>query len=124
MVGAAIAFALFIVLVNVLADTRHLGLIGEVYDMPHGDKIGHFILYAVLTFLVSLALFELRSDRSTTVLVLVAAFAIAALVALEEATQAWLPSRSSDVRDLIASCLGIGCGALVALRFRAPEEVR
>ncbi len=56
----AIFFGLFIVLIIILADTRHMGYLGRVYDFPNGDKVGHFILFGLLSFVVNLSVFEAR----------------------------------------------------------------
>ena len=53
----AILFSLLIILIIVLADMGALPQFLQVWkDLPYGDKVGHFILYGILTLLVDLAL--------------------------------------------------------------------
>ena len=57
----AFAFVAFILAVIVGAD---MGILPEaihrLYDFPNGDKVGHFVLYGILTLLLDLALFRAR----------------------------------------------------------------
>ena len=53
-----ILFALFIILIIVLADLGKLGILQTVNQIPMGDKAGHFILYGILTLLINLTLFR------------------------------------------------------------------
>jgi len=51
---------------------------------------------------------------------------IAALISLEELSQLWVPTRTADWFDLLASYAGIAVGTLLALVFadyvRAPKR--
>ena len=49
-----ILFALFLILIIVLADTGRLGMLAIVYQIPYADKVGHFVLYGILTLLINL----------------------------------------------------------------------
>ncbi len=51
----AILCGLAILLIVILADTRRLGFLGVIYDFPNGDKVGHFLLFGLLSLLVNLA---------------------------------------------------------------------
>ena len=53
-----ILFALFIILVIILADLGMLDILGFVNRIPFGDKIGHFVLYGILTLLLDLTSFS------------------------------------------------------------------
>ena len=50
----AIIFGLFMVLIIILADTGHRGALPKVYDFPYGDKVGHFTLFGLLSFVINL----------------------------------------------------------------------
>lgn len=104
-------------LVFVLADTSHLGAIRRLYDFPYGDKAGHLALYGMLTLLVSLVLLQMRPSRHRLPLIALAGSAVAALVVAEEMSQFWMPSRSVDVFDVMASYAGVIVGGSVALRL-------
>jgi len=51
-------FGLFILVVILLADLGKLGFLYSIYRFPNGDKLGHFILFGILTFLIDLSLFR------------------------------------------------------------------
>ena len=46
-----IFFALLLVVIVIAADLGELpGFLKSIYDIPYGDKIGHFILVGLLSF--------------------------------------------------------------------------
>jgi VanZ family protein len=99
------AFFLFILLIVILADQGRLpGQITALYDFPYGDKVGHFLLMGGLSLLVNLSFSSRPIHRH-----ILATLLVAALVALEEASQAWFGTRHSDLGDLAASLAGIVC---------------
>ena len=107
--------ALAIVGIVIAADTRHLGLIGRVYDYPNGDKLGHFLLFGFFSLLVNLAAFETWPALVRRQVALRASLLLALLIGAEELSQRWFPSRTSDILDLMASYAGVTCFALLAL---------
>ena len=110
----AAVFLLFIAGIVVLADQGRLpGFITGLYDFQNGDKVGHFLLMGGLSLLVNLAL-PSRSGRHHILAILL----VAALVALEEASQAWFGTRHSDLADLAASLAGIVCLGGVGWRLK------
>ncbi len=113
----AVLFAVFIVAVVVLADTRHLGFIASLYDFPYGDKVGHFVLFGVLALLVNLAAFERWPKQERGWLALRVSVVLAILIGLEELSQRLFPSRQSSIWDLLASYAGVAAFAWVAMRI-------
>lgn len=105
--GGAILFALFILLVIVLADMDGLGFLRFINRIPFGDKIGHFVLYGILTLLVDLALFRSLPLLNRRLLTLRVALILALLIGLEEFSQQYFPNRSFDLVDLAFSYLGV-----------------
>jgi len=65
----SVIFLAFILVVIVLADMGELPLsIRALYRFPYGDKVGHFILFGLLNFFLTLAFlssqqFSRRSRR-------------------------------------------------------------
>jgi len=114
----AILFALFILLVIVLADMDGLGFLRFINRIPFGDKIGHFVLYGILTLLVDLALFCSLPLLNRRLLVLRVALILALLIGLEEFSQKYFPNRSFDLIDLAFSYLGVIFFSWVALRIK------
>ena len=112
----AIIFTLFILLIIVLADAGLLArYIGFVYELPWGDKAGHFILYGILTLLLDLALFRARPDRSPRRLAALCGLILALLIGIEEFSQQFFVHRTFDLIDLLFSYLGVTCFSVLAV---------
>jgi polysaccharide biosynthesis protein VpsQ len=114
----AVFFGLFILVVIVLADTGRLGFLHAVYDFPLGDKLGHFLLYGLLTLVIILSVFEARPGADKSRLAVLTSLILAVLIGLEEFSQKWFPTRNFDLLDLTASYLGVACFAWLALRLK------
>lgn len=114
----AALFGLFILLIIVLADRGQLGILGWLDRIPFGDKIGHFVLYGILTLLLDLALFRSLPRLDRRLLSLRIAFILALLIGLEEFSQIFFPNRSFDLVDLAFSYLGVFFFSWVALRIK------
>ncbi len=114
----AIFFGLFLVVIVVLADTQHLGDLGSVYDFPYGDKVGHFILFGLLSLVVNLSVFEARPSSDFERLAVITSLIIALLIGLEEISQSWFPTRTADVFDWLASCAGVASFAWLAIKLK------
>ena len=115
----AILFGLFIVFVIAVADTGHIGLLGRVYAFPNGDKVGHFVLFGLLSLVLSLSAFEARPGDDKRRLAILVSLALAAFVGLEEYSQRYFPTRHADILDFLASCAGVAFFAWLAVRLKA-----
>jgi hypothetical protein len=118
----SILFALFIILIIVLADMGKLGILNIVNQIPFGDKVGHFILYGILTLLVDLTAIGSRPPSSalrTTpkLLVVRCGLILALLIGPEEFSQRYFHSRHSDIVDLTFSYLGVSFFSWLALKI-------
>lgn len=104
----AILFSLFILLIIVLADagllSRHLIFL---HNLPFGDKLGHFVLYGILTLLINLSLFRSRPLQDRRGIAVKAGLVLALLIGLEEFSQQFFSRRSFDLLDLTFSYLGL-----------------
>ena len=113
----ATLFFIFITAIVVLADTGSLPhSIRAIYDFPNGDKLGHFILFGLLNFFVTRAFLSARLPKSKIWVVLAVGLTLAVLVALEEFSQKFFPTRTFDLMDLSASYLGLLVGGWFALK--------
>jgi VanZ family protein len=112
----AILFGVFIVMIIVLANLDLLDVLGFVNRIPYGDKAGHFILYGILTLLTDLALIGSSLDKNPGLVVLRVALILALLIGLEEYSQRFFPSRTSDWVDLFFSYLGVGFFSWLAMQ--------
>ena len=115
----AILFGLFIILIIILADAGTLPrYLGPIYDFPSGDKVGHFILYGILTLLVDVALFRSFSSRSPNLVAVITGLTLALLIGLEELSQQYFSNRTFDLIDLASSYLGVLFFSWLALRTK------
>jgi polysaccharide biosynthesis protein VpsQ len=92
-----------------------------VKSFPYGDKVAHFTLMGLLALAVNMAL-SCRIVRPGRVPLLVGSLWVALVVAVEEAMQYYIPTRSCDPYDLLADFLGILLvGSLALLAGRTPD---
>lgn len=114
----AIAFSAFILIVVILADRDAIPpVIQALYDFPYGDKLGHLILFGLLTFFLISAFisrFSLHPQRTAFLV----GFILALLIAAEEFSQQYFSARTFDLVDLSASYAGLIIGGWVALRLK------
>jgi len=107
----------FILLVILAANTGEIPpFIRALYRFPGGDRVGHFILYGVLAFLLARA-FPRRlqmGDFSPVVTSLL----VAALALAEELSQFFFSLRTPDLLDLACGLLGILLADWLAARWR------
>jgi VanZ family protein len=122
----AAALGIFILIIIVLADRGQLGLLGVIYEIPYGDKVGHFLLFGLLNLLINLAAFDsFRQVRPFTLAVRVDAVQMV-LMALEELSQNFFPERTASIWDVVAGYVGVmvftGIALLIARRRRASPS--
>jgi VanZ family protein len=113
-----ILFALFIILIIVLADLGRLGILQTVNRIPFGDKAGHFILYGILTLLINLTLFRSVPFQSRKGVAVISGLILVLLIGLEEFSQRNFSSRTFSLGDLTASYLGVIFFSWIALRTK------
>ncbi|QLG44545.1 VanZ family protein [Costertonia aggregata] len=94
-------------------------------NIPHKDKIAHFIFYFVATFLgffFFLGFFDKR-NKILPVLMISLLFAITYGMVIEILQYNFFPNRSGDVYDALANSLGAFAGAVVVKLFFASKSV-
>ena len=75
-------------------------------SIPYYDKLGHFFLMGILAFLAVIALtplFPNRPFRSTVIILGV----VLSLIALEEYSQLFIPTRTFSFKDFACDLLGV-----------------
>ncbi len=117
----AVFFGLFILFVIVLADTVHMGWLEIVYYFPGGDKVGHFSLFGLLSFVVNLSVFEARPLGDKRRLALITSLILMIFIGLEEYAQRFFPTRSPDILDFLASCAGVTFFTWLAVKLKTPR---
>jgi VanZ family protein len=111
-----ILFTLFLILIIILADTGHLGLLAILYHIPFADKAGHFILYGILALLINLTLFRAIPLQNRKWVAVQSGVILAILIGLEELSQRSFSNRTFDLLDLSASYLGLIFFSWLAIR--------
>jgi VanZ family protein len=116
---STLLFSLFIIAIIVCANlNRFPRLLEPVSDFPGGDKLGHFILFGILSFLLNKSALILFPKRNPVRLILTVSLLLFILIGLEERSQSLFPSRTMDLIDLFASYLGVFVFAWLAYRTR------
>lgn len=107
-----------------MADTaQSTDLWSFIHRLPAGDKLGHFLLFGMFSFLLNITVpsFDRLQGKHLQVTAV-----LALLVLLEELSQRWLANRNFDYRDLLADFAGIAFFAWLACRclsWRAKSHV-
>ena len=114
-------FALFIILVIVLADIDRLGVLEYLYAFPMGDKVGHFILYGILTFLVNLTALRTHRLSDPKRAALTSTLILALLVAAEEFSQRYFANRTFSLLDLAFGYAGMSLGMWLAWKIARKQ---
>ena len=101
-------FYLFILGVIVfLADQKkYQPLFRRVREMPYGDKLGHFILMGLFSFLLNMAL-QCRTVKVWKINLLMGSLIVAIIVTTEEFSQLFIQYRTFDPGDLLFDYIGI-----------------
>ena len=112
----AILFALFIALIVILADTGNLGVLGFINEIPYGDKVGHFVLFGILTLLLDLTFLRSLPNRDPKLVALSVGLTLALIIGAEEYSQQFFASRTFSLLDLAFSYAGVIFFSWVALK--------
>ena len=114
---ATALFSLLIVAIVIGANEDALPRpLEQLIDVPGADKVGHFILFGILSFLLNKSSQSLLPRQNPARLVLTVSLLLAILIGLEEWSQSLFPARTMSLADLLASYAGVGTFALLAYR--------
>ena len=89
-----------------LADVRGTNYFSFVRKVPFGDKIGHFLLMGMFSFLLNFS-FNAKTVRLWLFKYLLGSLIVFGLVTLEEFSQIFVRGRTFDFTDLIFDYAGI-----------------
>lgn len=118
-----ILFTLFMLVVILLADLGAIPApIKMIYRFPNGDRVGHFVLYGILTFLVDVTF--PRQVRVGRLNMFYGSMVIAILGTLEEFSQLYFSYRTFDLVDLTFTLLGIACADWLVRFMRKRQPAR
>ncbi len=114
-----------VVLIIALANKNLLpSFIGQLWTLPYGDKVGHFMLIGGVGFLVNLCL-ECKTWSLGRLNVLRGSAIVGVLITGEEFSQIFVPHRTFDLGDLACNYAGILCFGWLAVRVSRrlwPED--
>jgi VanZ family protein len=114
---ATAIFSLLIVVIVLGANMdRFPDWLKQLYDFPGGDKMGHFLLFGILVFLLGRSALLLFPKRNPARLVLTVSLLLSILIGLEEWSQSLFPARTMSFTDLLFSYAGVAVFALLAYR--------
>lgn len=82
-------------------------------DVPHVDKVAHFLFYGVMG--LTCALWRRESGRSRKSAALAAWALMLLLGAVDEIHQIWIPGREADLFDWMMDAAGGGAGAWLSV---------
>ncbi|EDY81656.1 hypothetical protein VDG1235_1274 [Verrucomicrobiia bacterium DG1235] len=109
-IATSLLATLFIVFTIWIIHEANIGrdniLFKTVRATPYGDKIGHFLLAGALTIVVNFFLRH-RAFLLKGFPLPYGSLIVLVIVALEEASQHYLPTRSLDIKDALANFAGI-----------------
>jgi len=100
-------FFLFICFLIIQADLDKENLLIYVgHHIPFGDKIAHFVLYGLLALLINISLkFKTVSTKLYTFYL--GSIGVISFAIIEEFSQLAFESRTFDLIDILADCIGI-----------------
>ncbi len=107
-------FFFFLLWVIYLANTGQghpLFKLGQ--SIPNGDKVGHFLLFGLLTFLANLS-FQYKSFTLKKIKLYKGSVIVLIFVTLEELSQHFVASRTLDIFDYGADLIGISLATLLS----------
>jgi len=119
-----ILFIMFLIQIVIIANLG-LGLtfFPFIYKIPGGDKIGHFFLMGILSYLVN---YVLKSKRIKvgSINFLLGNVIVMAVVTIEEISQIFLEYRAFSLVDLLFDYLGIFLFGYLAVYFQNSRQGR
>ena len=104
----AIAFSIFILLIIITADLGYLRFVFcFIHQFENLDKVLHFLLIGILTYLVSAGLIESFPNMKLKLIVYRTIIFMLVFFTIEELSQLTIRGRSFSLIDLGANYLGI-----------------
>jgi len=103
----ALIYIIALVAIIFIADLeQYRHLLQPIRGIPYGDKVSHFLLMGLLSFLVNLS-FSCSRAKILGLYFLKGSLIVAVIVTLEEFSQLFFKYRTFDLVDLLSDYLGI-----------------
>lgn len=117
-----LVFIVFLISIVIIANLGLSPIVFPfIYKIPGGDKLGHFFLMGILSFLVNSALITKTKKRYSKYILRGSLF-IMAIVTIEEISQIFLEYRAFSVIDLLFDYLGIILFGYLAHYFQNSQS--
>jgi polysaccharide biosynthesis protein VpsQ len=115
----AATFLILIAIIILLADSGRMpDFLTNLYNFPNGDKVGHFFLIGIMSFLANIGILALFPSRNPNRLILATSLVLALLAAIEEWSQQFFPNRQASLFDFLSSLAGIVFFAWLARQWK------
>ncbi|MGK0366530.1 MAG: VanZ family protein [Saprospiraceae bacterium] len=115
-------FTLFMCGIVFWADSGYaFDAISLLMRIPHGDKIAHFLLLGILSFLINSSL-SCRKLPLNGYNILLGSLLIAVVISLEEFSQAFIPHRNFEILDIVCNYAGIFTFGKLALFYDSKNR--
>lgn len=102
-----VVYILILAGIIVLADLRGTQyLLNFVRFIPYGDKVGHFFLMGIFSFLLNLTM-NAKTFRLRKINFLLGTLIVLIVVTIEEFSQKFVRGRTFDLSDLVVDFAGI-----------------
>lgn len=109
-----IVFGCFIGWIIYMANTgQYTPFFGLVRSIPYGDKLGHVMIFGLLT-LGGNIMTKFKLVELSVVKVFVGTLVVATFALLEELSQHFVAARTLDMGDLLADAIGITLFTLIS----------
>ena len=119
----AVVFFVFVIVAIILVDSGNLPhSIRALYDFPNGDKLGHFVLFGLLTFFLTRAFLSSLPAQLRGWVALSISLVLALFISLEEFSQQYFSTRTFDLVDLFFSYAGVITFAFLAVIWKSPHR--
>lgn len=119
-----LVYILILAGIVVLADWQGTNYFAFLRYVPYGDKVGHFCLMGMFSFLLNLVL-KAKTISAWRFRYLLGSLIVLVLVTAEEFSQMFIGGRTFDWSDLLADVLGIvifgELARLIRRKFLAGE---
>lgn len=119
---AQIIFTSYLLFLSTVIFMKNLNrgnsVFGILQNIPHVDKLGHFFLYGLLTYLMSFALRQ-RRFKLLNIRIPLAPFIMLIATFMEECSQIMQEFRTFSLLDMLANIIGVVCfGSLAIWRYQ------
>ncbi|WP_168926907.1 VanZ family protein [Shewanella donghaensis] len=117
-----LSFTVFIAWIIFQANTGGNNIFFDImHGVPYGDKFGHFGLFGTLT-MFAIIISRFSYFRVGRLKIYYGALVISVFVICEEVSQAFIPSRTFDLVDLVAGGIGIALFTLLTIKLKQLSD--